>query len=91
MTAAETDELTLKWGTMKAWDIKSEAGWAAAQAYFNAGPQSAGAMSQRDTTEQKEALCALIDAVNCETIGNDWSGEDMTKEEAKAYVRSYRA
>lgn len=84
------DSLTLKWGTWKAWDINSEAGKAALSRYLDAGPQSLGAMSQHETDEQREALCDLIDAINADTIGNDWSGEDMTKDEAKKYVREYR-
>ncbi len=84
-----TDSLLLKWGTLKGWDLKSEASRAAAQAYLNAGPQSgAGAMTQHDTDEQREAMCALIDAIDG-PIQNDWSGEIMTKEEAKKYVREY--
>ena len=84
-----TDSLWLKWGTIKAWDFKSEAARAAAKAYAEAGPQSAGALSQHDTPDQKAALCALIDALNCETVGNDWTGEQMTKDEAKRYVMEY--
>jgi len=84
--ATEKDSLTLKWGTWKAMHIKSPAGLAALKTYNDAGPQCVSAMMQRETSTQKEALCALIDAVNCETIGNDWTGKDMTKDEAKRYV-----
>lgn len=83
-----TDSLTLKWGTMKGWDLHSDAALSAARAYFDAGEQSAGAMSQHDTTDQKQALCALIDAIDGE-IQNDWTGKIMTKDEAKAYVLEY--
>jgi hypothetical protein len=84
------DRLILKWGTWKAMDIKSAAGLAALEAYNDAGPQCASAMMQRETPAQQEALCALIDAVDCETIGNDWTGENMTKDEAKRYVMESR-
>jgi hypothetical protein len=83
-----TDRLLLKWGTLKGWDLKSEAARAAAKAYAEAGEMAAGAMQQHDTPEQKQALCDLIDAVDG-TITNDWSGEVMTKAEAKEYVISY--
>ena len=83
------DSLTLKWGTMKAWHLQSDAARQAAQAYIDAGPQSLSAMSQQDTPEQKAALCALIDALDCATVQNDWSGEHMTKDEAKRYVMEY--
>lgn len=82
------DRLLLKWGTLKGWDLKSEAARAAAKAYADAGSMSASAMLQRDTDAQKEALCNLIDAIDG-TIVNDWSGDEMTKDEAKEYVRSY--
>lgn len=89
VAASERDSLTLKWGTLKACDIKTESAWAAAQKYFDAGEQSAGAMTQHDAPEQKAALCDLIDAVNCETIDNDWTGEAMSKDAAKSYVMEY--
>lgn len=88
-TRAERDELCLKWGTLKAWHFKSEAAQAAAKVYFDAGPQSASALAQHDTPDQKAALCNLIDALNCDTVQNDWTGEHMTKDEAKAYVMGY--
>jgi hypothetical protein len=85
-----TDYLVLKWGTLKAWDLKSEPAKAALDALFDAGPRHESAMLQADTQDQKKALCALIDAVNCDTIRNDYSGDDMTKEQAKRYVLEYR-
>lgn len=88
MSDETKDELLLKWGTLKGWWLKSEAALAAFKAYAETGTHSAGAMSQRDTPEQKAALCALIDAIDG-TIQNDWSGEAMTKDEAKAYVTGY--
>lgn len=84
------DSLLLKWGTMKGWNLKSDAALAAAKRYDEAGPQSAGAMTQHDTDEQKARLCDLIDAIDG-TIQIDWSGEMMTKDEAKKYVREYRS
>ena len=80
-----TDSISLKWGTLKGWSFESDKAKAAAQKYADYG-MSWGAMQQRDGPEQKEALCALIDAVDGEIV-NDWSGEVMTKDEAKAYVR----
>jgi hypothetical protein len=84
-----TDSLILKWGTLKGWDLKSEAALAAAQKLDDLGPRSMSAMAQRDTAEEKQALCDLIDAIDGE-IMNDWSGEVMTKDEAKKYVLEYR-
>lgn len=82
-----SEYLLLKWGALKAWNLKSEASKAAAQKYA-AGGMSASAMCQHDTEAQKAALCDLIDAIDGE-ISNDWSGEPMTKDEAKRYVLEY--
>ena len=83
-----SEHLLLKWGTIKGWSFESEATLAAARRYSEAGKVSASAMSQHDTFEQKQALCDIIDALDG-PIQNDWSGEMMTKEEAKNYVLTY--
>lgn len=82
------DSLLLKWGTAKGWNLKSEAALNAMDKYLKTGRQSLGAMTQHDTPEQKAALCEVIDAIDGE-IQNDWSGETMTKDEAKKYVMEY--
>lgn len=79
--------LLLKWGTLKGWKVESDACKAALQKYADGG-MSLGAMEQRDTDDQKQAICDLIDAING-PITNDWSGENMTKEAAKEYVLGY--
>lgn len=43
---------------------------------------------QRQTPEQRELICDIIDAVDGE-IWNDWDGVTMSKDEAKKYVREY--
>lgn len=86
-----SESLTLKWGTLKAWNVQSEPAKAALQRYADAGPTSMSAMMQHDTPEQKDAICDLIDALDIEVVYNDWSGEEMTKDEAKKYVREYGA
>lgn len=80
--------LELKWGTLKGWNVNGNDAAFAAIKRYHGQPTSFGAMQQRDTAEQKEALCELIDAIDG-PITNDWSGERMTKDEAKAYVRDY--
>jgi hypothetical protein len=79
------ESLTLKWSTLKGWSLKSDKSEDALRRYFASGEVSAGAMTQDDNAEQKRALCDLIDALDGE-IFNDWSGEYMTKDAAKAYV-----
>ena len=78
-----SEYLLLKWGTLKGWNLESDKSLEAAQKYADMG-MALGAMQQRDTPEQKQALCELIDAIDGE-ITNDWSGEVMSKDEAKKY------
>ena len=83
-----SEHLLLKWGTLKGWDVsENEAAMAALRKYHDA-PVSMGGMSQRDTPAQKQAICELIDAIEG-PITNDWSGEVMSKDEAKKYVLEY--
>lgn len=79
--------LSLKWGTLKEWNLESETAIAALQRYADSG-MCASAMAQHDTPEQKQAICDLIDAIDGR-ITNYWSGEDMTKDEDKKYVLEY--
>lgn len=82
-----TESLTLKWGTLKGWKLESEAAQAIMQQYIDLG-SAVSAMQQRDTPEQKQLICDLIDAVDGE-IHDDWNGGTMTKDEAKKYVMEY--
>lgn len=84
----EREHLLLKWGTLKGWLVKSDSSKAALERY-SADGMAWGAMQQRDTPDQTQALCDLIDAIDG-PITNDWSGETMTKDEAKKYVTQYR-
>ena len=80
--------IELKWGNIKGWDGFEEGTEAgdAMQAYLDSG-QGLSAM-QRQTPEQRELICAVIDAIDGD-IYDDWNGGTMTKDEAKAYVRNY--
>ena len=82
------DYLSLKWGTLKAWNLTSEKGRELLKRYGELG-SSHGAMTQRDTPEQKELICQMIDECGAETICLDWDGKDVTKAEAKRYVMEY--
>jgi hypothetical protein len=83
-----TDHLSLKWGTLKAWNLTSEKGRELLKRYLELG-SSPGAMTQHDTPEQKGLICQMIDECNAETIYLDWDGVDLTKDEAKRYVMEY--
>lgn len=90
MSTTETETLYLKWGTLKGYHFQPDSlAHQALKVYLNAGPRSSGAMTQEDTIEQIEALCTIVDAVDGNII-NDWSGEKMSKDEAKAYIREYQ-
>ena len=82
------DHLSLKWGTLKSWNFTSKNGKHLLEEYFKIG-SCASAMLQEDTEKQKNIICELIDECNG-AIQNDWTGEYLTKQEAKAYVLNYR-
>jgi len=87
-TATNNNHLTLKWGTLKAWDFEgNEAAKALLRRYAEIGA-SFSAMMQRDTPEQKEIICKLIDMTPGE-IYLDWDGKWVSKDEAKRYVMEY--
>lgn len=83
-----TEYLLLKWGTLKGWNLNEDGPAYAAFKRYHEQPAALGAMQQRDTPEQKRAICDLIDALDGE-ITNDWTGEKLTKDEAKKYVLEY--
>jgi hypothetical protein len=86
--ADERDSITLKWGTLKAWHIHTDAAHEFLKQWLDIGA-SMSAMSHHDTPEQKELLCRMIDAANCDEIYLDWDDKMVSKEEAKAYIREY--
>jgi hypothetical protein len=85
---ADKDSLSLKWGTLKSWDLHSEKGRELLQRYFDIG-SSVSAMDVQDTPEQKALICQMIDECNAETIYLDWDGLHVSKAEAKKYVMEY--
>lgn len=83
------DHLTLKWGTLKAWNLTSEKGQDLLRRYHELG-SSPGAMTQHDTPEQKELICQMIDECgDPEGIFLDWDGKYVSKADAKKYVMEY--
>lgn len=88
-TAQEpSDRLSLKWGTLKDWDLFSPAALAVLRK-LNTRPRSMSAMTQRDSPEEKELICELIDSLNCDVVYLDWDNRYINKEEAKRYIREY--
>lgn len=89
MKEESSDYILLKWGTLKAWSFhNSPESFEYFKKYASFG-QSYGAMTQRDTIEQKELLLKMIDTLNGE-VQNDWTGEIYeNKEDAKKYIMEY--
>lgn len=85
---SEPEYLTLKWGSLKAWNINNPATFELLKKWHELGVSMSAAL-QRNTPEQVELICQIIDAIECETICLDWTGENVSKEEAKEYVRNY--
>ena len=82
------DYLLLKWGTLKGWDVgTNDKARALLKEYSDLG-MTMGAMSQKDTDQQKELLCKVIDVIDG-FIQNDWDGDYYTKQQAKDYVMGY--
>lgn len=81
------ESLLLKWGTIKGWDSLSERSQEIARRYFADGVSMSCAADKPDEA-RKNILCELIDQLDGE-IQNDWSGEIMSKDEAKKYVMEY--
>lgn len=80
--------ITLKWGTLKSWKIKEE-DLPLLERYNELG-SCLSAMGQRDTPEQKDIICKLIDKCDDpEGIYLDWDCEYVSKEKAKKYVMEY--
>lgn len=78
--------LTLKWGTVKGWIIESDEAKAALQKWADHGVSMSAAM-QKDTPEQKQALLDAMD--HFDEFWLDWDDRQVTREEAKEYVRTY--
>ena len=73
---------------MKSWDLKGdETAFALLKKWHEIGV-SVSAAAQRDTPEQKQILCELIDVFKGE-IQNDFDGETYTKEQAKKYIMEF--
>ena len=81
------DYITLKWGTLKSWNITSEKGKKLLQEYREIG-FCFSAMGQKDTARQKQIICELIDIVPGKIYLN-WDGKYVSKKLAKKYVLEY--
>ena len=78
--------LFLKWGTVKGWELDTDEAKAALQKWADYGV-SISAMEQKDGPEQKQALIDAIDFMD--EIWLDWERKQVSREEAKEYIRNY--
>lgn len=88
MKTETENHLTLKWGTLKAWNFSGLPEAQALLKRYDELGSSMSAMTQRDTPEQKGIICKLIDLMPGE-IYLDWDGKYVSKDEAKKYVLEY--
>ena len=82
------NKLTLKWGTLKAWNFAGMPDAIELLKKYKEIGYSYSAMNQRDTPEQKEIIYQLIDLIPGE-IYLEWDNKYVSKERAKEYVKSY--
>ena len=75
----DQDLITLKWGTLKSWIFVSDEMIKLGKRYCE---------MQKDTPEQKEIICKMIDIVPGE-IYLEWDDEYVSKKDAKKYVMEY--
>lgn len=80
------NRLTLKWGSVKGWELDTDEAIQALQKWADFGV-SMSAVAQRDTPEQKQALIDAID--HMDEIWLDWEDKVVSREEAKEYVTNY--
>lgn len=82
------ESLSLKWGSLKSWEIHNPETFELLKQWHALGV-CMSAMAHHDTPEQKELICKIIDAVECDDIYLDWDGERVSKDKAKEYVMNY--
>lgn len=83
-------ELTLKWGTLKAWSFEdSPKGQELIEKYYNENTSMSAAL-QQDSPMQKNIICELIDLIPDGEVYLDWDGKHISNQEAKDYVMEYR-
>jgi hypothetical protein len=82
----ERDYISLKWGTLKYWDLKTEKARAFLSDYLERNPK----VNVQDGSEKtKQFVCDLIDACNAKKICLEWEAIDVSKTKAKKYVMEW--
>lgn len=86
MSNKKINQISLKWGTLKSWDLETAEAIQLIKEYYE-DPVSISVALHKNTEKQKEVICKLIDI--SDSIWNDWEDKEMTKEEAKEYVLNF--
>lgn len=84
-----SEHLLLKWGTVKGWNSLTDRSVEIMKRVFADGVSMSCALDHPDQ-DRRLILCELIDQLDGD-IQNDWTGEPMSKNEAKKYVMDYRS
>lgn len=79
--------LRLKWGTVKEWDLETDAAIEALCRWHDFGVPRNAAAGHPDNPAQQQALLDAIDLMD--EIHLDWDGVSVSREDAKAYLRNY--
>lgn len=82
------DKITLKWGTLKSWNVSTPDVLDLIKKYIDL-ETCGSAMYQNDTPEQKRLICEIIDKSNCSSIYLDWDSTYVSKDKAKKYVMKF--
>lgn len=87
MNSEDEDYVTLKWGTLKSYNVVTDSVWELMEKYLEQG-SSMSAMTQQDTQDQKQLLCNIIDLIG-KPVYLEWDGEYVSTERAKEYIMTY--
>jgi len=85
-TVTTEECITLKWGTLKGWDVADDNNDAMTllERYHKLGA-SMSCAAQKDNAEQKKILVDLVSLPGMK-IYLDWDGKYVTKDEAIEYI-----
>ncbi len=79
------ESLSLKEGELDQWSIKNPAATKLLKKYAKLNPEDSGSQSQKDL------VCQIIDAIQCDEITLSWERKKVSKQEAKDYVMSFKS
>lgn len=78
------DNMSLKWGQVASWSLNTPAARVAGTAYIERS-RNVDWQAWDGSEEKRLLICGIIDAMDGD-ITSDWTGEPITKDEAKRYI-----